>query len=161
MAGGNDAANRYEAAFESAASDSALLSIEIDTVYDPTTRRATVNASLTIAEQIDRFEECVVQVVLIEDGVVSRDRVFDRTVRKVFSDEPLLSGGAGDRQTILRSLDLPPGWNPATLSAVVWVHRRLPNESSSREVLNASQSQTFGSTPVLETSWGGIKSLWR
>ena len=161
LSGGTDAATRYQAAFVEAAADSALLSVQVDTQYDPEPRRATVHVSVEIAEDVVRFHECVIQVVFMEDQVASGARLFDHTVRAVLSPEPLTVGGAGQAQTVVRSLEVPPEWDPGHLLAVAWVHRSLPNQTSSREVLNAAQSQTFGSTPVLSASWGGIKALWR
>jgi hypothetical protein len=161
LSGGNDAANRYQEAYMDAASDSSVLSLQVRSQYDPSGRQATVQVIVEIAEDVTRFEECLIQVVLVEDQVVSRERTFDRTVRMLLSPQPLVIGEAGRSQSIVQRVAIPSGWDPGELSAVAWVHRSLPNPDSSREVLNAAQSQVFGATPILEVSWGGIKSLWR
>ena len=161
LSGSNDVASRYQNAFAAAEADSAHLSLAIDTGYDSPSGTTTISVTVEIAEAVADYEDCVVQIVVMEDEVTSRGNSFDRTVRQILDPVPLTVGAAGERQTVLRTVDLGTGWQPVNLSAVAWVHRASTGSGSSQEVLNAVQSQSFGTTPIVKMSWGGVKAAYR
>lgn len=155
LIGGMDAATRYRAAYEAALQDSGVVEVSVEATFESVSRRISATTRIVNAEEVLRPEECLVRAVLFEDGVRSRGRTFDRTVRAVFPSTPLAGGGAGATTVVTETVVIEEGWDPEQLRVVAWV------QSPEGDVLNAGQSAAPLVAPTVRSSWGAIKALWR
>ncbi len=158
--GGGNYYQRFLAKINEASKQLVPLSVKVDAQLNSREQRAQIDVTVNLAENVEFPEECVIRMVIVEDGLTYRNRNFDRTVREVLSDESLTVSAAGESQIVSKSFPVLEGWDPTNLSVVAWVQRESDDPGRNRYVINAAQGDIEPLLPVIQSSWGEIKLLF-